>query len=139
MPSPKYPWKKGKHDEYTCFVVEVEVAVDQAGVPWSAHRLQDQQDHDLTRDMPSGGLEYVAYALVQEAVKREALLQVLLKVSNDSEFKGNLLNSQETPAALVEEVTVAMMEVIKSATRELAPAAARAALDMVRLDPPTEN
>lgn len=137
MPSPPYPWEKGQHKDYTAFVVEVEIAVDRFNVPWSNHRLQDQVDHDLTSQMKSGGMEYVAHALVSEAVKREAILEILIKMSNDAEFQGRVLDdAPEAQEILVKEMAAAIIEVFRRAAGELAPEAARAALDMVRSDPP---
>lgn len=133
MPSPPYPWLKGKHDDYTAFVVEVEIAVDQYGVPWSNHKLQNQSDHDITSQMKSGGMEHVAHALVSEAVKREALLEVLIRLSNDPEFKGRLQDpAPEAQENLVNEASAAIIEVFRRAAGELAPEAARAALAMIR-------
>lgn len=139
MAAPPYPWLKGQHAEYTAFVVEVEIAVDQFGVPWSNHKLQDQTDYDLTSKMKSGGMEHVAHALVSEAVKREALLEVLMKLSNNPEFQERIYDTApEAQELLVKEASAAIIEVFKRAAGELAPAAARAALDMVRSEPPEE-
>lgn len=139
MPAPPYPWKKGKHESYSCFVIEVEVAVDQFGHMWSNHKLQSQDDHDLTREMPSGGMEYVAHSLLCEMVKREAILEVLMRLGNDPEFKGRILDSApEAQDRLLSDVTAAMLEVIQKATGQIGPEAARAALDMVRRDSPDE-
>jgi|GEM_PF-2372679 len=138
MPAaPSYPWTKGKQAEYTCFVIEIEVAVDQNGTPWSNHKLQSQEDMDLTMEMDKSGQEHVAHALLMEAVKREALLEVLLKLSNDAEFKERVLDpAPDAQEKLVSEVSTAMMRVVNRVTAVLAPDAARAALDMVRQDPP---
>jgi len=137
MPAPPYPWTKGKQAEYTCFVIEVEVAVDQHGVPWSNHALQSPEDMALTMEMDKSGQEYVAHALLMEAVKREVLLEILLRLSNDAEFKGRILDSaREAQEELVSEVSTAMMRVVNRVVAEVAPDAARAALDMVRQDPP---
>lgn len=140
MPAPPYPWKKGQHADYTCFVVEVEIAVDSYGTSWSNHKLQSQDDHDLVSAMKSGGMEHVAHALMSEAVKREAILEVLLKVSNDPEFQERVLDGAlEAQEALVEQTSAAIIEMFRRVAHELAPEAARAALNMVRDDPPVAD
>lgn len=139
MPAPPYPWEKGQHSDYQAFVVEVEIAVDQYGVPWSNHKLQDQRDHEITSTMKSGGMEHVAHALINEAVKREALLEVLIRMSNDPEFQGRIQDeASEAQSDLEQEVAGAIVEVFRRAAHELAPEAARAALNVVRSTPSNE-
>jgi hypothetical protein len=140
MPAPAYPWKKGQNPDYTSFTIEVEVAVDQHGVMWSSHRLQDEQDVEIVEGLPNRGIERVADALLSEAIKREALLEVILKLSNFPEFKEKLSDpSPEAQQDLVNEVSSAMVAVISKAAAQIAPESAQAALNMVRQDLPSDE
>jgi len=135
MPAPVYPWKKGKNPDYSCFVLEVEVAIDAQGVMWSSHRLQGAEDVEVAEDLPNQGLEQAADALMSESIKKEAIIEVILKMSNDPEFGSKLKSEDPTVVeTLVEEISAAMAAVFTKAVRAVAPESARRALEMVRND-----
>lgn len=139
MPAPPYPWKKGHQESYSCFVVEVEVAVDLNGVPYSTHKLQDNRDMKTCSTLKAGGMEATSHAFLTEFVRKEAFYQVLVKLSNDPDFKEKLLFGTEDELAQIEgDITSAMMGFVREAVQALAPDAAREALALVRQDPPDE-
>ena len=79
---PPGPWQKGQHAEYGLAVAEVIVIRDKSGRVFSKHQLQDDGDVGVVQDWPSCGIEQMAFALLTEATRREALLQMLLLESN---------------------------------------------------------
>jgi len=66
--------------------VEVEVCRDAEGRVFSSHGLQSDEDVQIALSWPSGGQEQVGFALLTEAVRREALLEILLVLSKDESF-----------------------------------------------------
>lgn len=82
---PERPWKKGKNETYTCFNVTVRVAETQGNV-FSDHELESQEDHQISSELSSGGLRQAAYALLTEALRKEALYTVLLKLQDSPTY-----------------------------------------------------
>ena len=57
----------------------------------SSHDFASEEDRRVAMSWPSGGLEQVAFALLSEAVRREALLDVLLLLSEDPGYRERLV------------------------------------------------
>lgn len=79
---PPGPWTKGQHPEYDLLVAEVLVIRDDVGRVYSKHQLQDDADAQVALGWPSSGIEQIGFALLTEAARREALLQMLMLESS---------------------------------------------------------
>lgn len=131
--APAYPWSKGKHSDYECFVMEVEVCRDREGDVWSSHHLQDKLDEEVIKDMPTGGLIQSAHALLIEAMKKEALCAVLTKMSNDEAYAAKIQEKDpKAQEAQAEEVATAILKTFQEAIIKFGPPMAQATLEMIR-------
>ena len=83
---PKRPWTKGTHEDHEVLHLVVEVCQDSQGRVFSAHRPEEQDDSDMALSWKSGGLEQAAFALLTEAVRREASLQAIMLKSKPDLF-----------------------------------------------------
>jgi hypothetical protein len=113
---PALPWTKGDHGSYSMVKVEVEVCRDEFGRVYTLHRLQDETDRETVMKWPSGGQEQIAFALLLEAVRREAVLGVLLELTKDKEFLSQLdglPNKGEVLTGLAERVQTQMDRTIR--------------------------
>ncbi len=131
--APSYPWKKGKQEDYTCFVLEVEVCQDKEGDLWCHHGPQSSEDEAIAKGMKSGGLEQAAHALVAEAIKRESLLQLLVRMTNDPAIVAKIQkNIPKEMEDLSEEIVRDMLRTFQEALGKLGPPSAQAALSSIR-------
>lgn len=87
---PPAEWEKGQHPDHDVVCVEVLLRRDAHGRVYTEHHLQDAVDHEVVLRWPSGGLEQVAFALLVEAVRREAVLDLALQISQEPSFLRNL-------------------------------------------------
>jgi hypothetical protein len=102
---PPGPWQKGQHTVYDLVVAEVTILRDEVGRVYSQHKLQDEGDVGVASKWPSCGIEQMAFALLTEATRREALLQMLLLESKSPEqFKQLQEMSPEDRQAKFEEM-----------------------------------
>lgn len=115
MSVPNPPWRKGFNKDYTHFVIEVHVAKDQNNQVFSFHKLQHEQDEATCVRLPHQGLEETVFALLTETIRKEALLETLVLVSNDEEFQERLLSGEEIDDDLVQTVTEATKDVLVKA------------------------
>lgn len=131
-------WAKGHHADHDVVVIEVLVRRDQHGRVLSEHRLQDDGDRQVVDTWPSGGMEQVAFALLTEAVRREALLDVILKATHQPEIREIWTNaSEEMKGQLTHELTRAVQESMSGVISRLAGSASRTALDLISTPPST--
>jgi hypothetical protein len=128
------PWPKGKHHDYVAFVVEVHVRKDRDGTVRSVKRLQDEQDERTTANMEgSHGMQEGGWALLTEAVRSEAMLQLLVKISNDPEFKEKLLSGDDVVTEnLLNNLKKDTLEQLKKSLDEVTPHLVREATETVR-------
>lgn len=100
---PPQPWQKGSHGSHSVLGIEVQVCRDAEGRVFSCHQLQGADDLTVAMSWPGGGQEEVGFALLAEAVRREALLEMLLLVSKDASFpqrfEGMSFEEKETQIA----------------------------------------
>ena len=101
MEPPPRPWKPGAHPEYTCFRIRVLVAETGEAI-WSDHELEGPEDEAVLSNLLSGGLRQAAYALFTEAMRKEAMYTVLLKLQNDPDFEQRV--ARTTDPAEVEKI-----------------------------------
>lgn len=130
---PPTPWTKGAHPDYTAFVIEVHVCRDVEGNVHSARKLQDEDDETAVQTMGnSQGMEEGSFGLLIEAARQEAMLQALIKVSNDEEFKEKLLSGSEIIDDLREQVTQDTLKLLWATLSRVGPSVVRETLDQVR-------
>lgn len=99
---PKRPWTPGDHAgdaqtgavAYKCFRLRVLVAETGDNV-YSDHEPEGPEDEEALQSFTSGGLRQASYALFTEAMRKEALYTILLKLQNDPEFEKRV--AQATP------------------------------------------
>jgi len=127
------PWPKGVYPTYSAFVIEVGVRKDRTGGIQTYKRLQGAQDLAVTETLgPSRGLEEGALALLTESVRTEAILQLLIKLSNDPEFKEKLSGAESAPDELIEKLADDTLEQIQRSIAKMVPGIAREATEHVQ-------
>jgi hypothetical protein len=82
--------------------------------------------------VPSGGLAEGSWALLTEAVRTEALLQLILKVSNDVEFKEKMESAKGVPEDLIRNLSKSTLKQIQRGLEELTIPLAREAITAVQ-------
>lgn len=126
-------WTPGTHDDHEVAVLEVLVRRDKAtGRVYSTHRPQSEFDEKLLLSWPSGGLEQATFALLVEALRKEALLSVLLDASKDPQWLARFRNatSDERKAAITRLAAILRQSVGKTVER-ISEAALQEALEVV--------
>lgn len=109
MSVPPLPWKKGKHENYTNFVVSINICITDNQVV-SYKELQDVEDVETVSQLPNHGLEETQHALLVEACKLEALLMTLKVMSQGT-------NSKDSRDVLIQNVK----EVLSKSIDKLVP------------------
>ena len=133
MSAPDYPWKKGQTPVYSMVVLEVEVCLDSLKHVYSSHRPQAEADQELLMMWPGGGQEHVAFALLAEATKREAIFSMLLNMSNKPGFIEHLESlSEEERDKAFGEIAMVVLDTMGKNAQQIAKAAVAAAFEDVR-------
>lgn len=126
---PPFPWKKGTQESYASLVVEVLVCKDEHGRVFSMHRLQDALDRDTAMSWTTGGQEQVAFALITETVRREALFGLLVRMTQDPllpvRFKAMSDNEKQT---FIQQMASQLRAQVSAVVDKLADAAMEEAL-----------
>lgn len=127
------PWKKGVHPDHTAFVMEVHVRRDKDGQVSSYRCLQGPEDQAATEKMEgSHGMAEGSWALLTEAARSEIMLQLLVKLSNDPEFKEKMASTGEIDEGLLRSLSKDTLEQMQKGLDELLPHLAREAVETVR-------
>lgn len=125
-------WKKGKQDGAETVFVTVAIRRDKHGRILSTHFPQDEDDNAVLQSWPSGGMEQVAFALLSEAVRREALFDVILKSSHQPDFRAEWKNSsEEEKGVILRHLTRGAQESMNGVIGRLIGSAIRTALDLI--------
>lgn len=134
-------WRKGKHSDYTGFVVEVHVRKDQrTGAIRSVQRLQDQADEKAASTLgPTSGMEEAAWALLMEAAGLEARLQILHRLTNTPHFEEKLTNADNAPEDLREMVAEDTLKILQEALLKQVPDIVESTMEMIRDGLRSEN
>jgi hypothetical protein len=85
-PPPPQPWVKGVQPGYRCFHATVEVCQDDENNVYSSHYLSEDEDAHICDSLGSKGLEQLGFGLLTEALRREALIEMLIRLSADETF-----------------------------------------------------
>ena len=127
---PPSGWVKGQHGNHDVVVVEVRIRRDASGHIYSEHHPQDEVDHRTLLQWPSGGLEQVASGLLVEAVRREALFDLVLQISEDAEFPRRWKEaSSDAREETILRMTQALQAVMGRTISRVAEKAVREAID----------
>lgn len=127
------PWPKGTHPSYSAFVLELHVRKDATGSLRCHRQLQDAHDEQTATGMSaSGGLEEGTWALLTETARAEALLQILVKLSNDSGFQEKITDPGGVDSGLIENLTKDILSQICRGLEEVVPHVTREAIATVR-------
>lgn len=131
--APPAPWTKGINTNYTAFVIEVHVCKDELGNVHSARKLQDELDESTVQTLGNaGGMEEGSFGLLVEATRQEAMLQVLIKLSNDPEFKVKLLNQTNIADDLLAQVTDDTLKLMWASLHRIGASIVRETLEQVQ-------
>lgn len=112
---PKFPWIKGVQPDYRSIAVRVAICQDNDHNVWSYSDLEDEQDQQTVATMEGRGVEQVAFGLLCEAIRREAYLQVLVRLTNDEKYMVKYGTSDE---ATVKEMQRELAESLKSGLKK---------------------
>lgn len=66
--------------------VDVTITTNHLGESWSTHDLASDLDRETALTLPTGGQEHVANALFVEALRREAIIQILKRETQERGF-----------------------------------------------------
>lgn len=98
---PQMPWKMGVFPDYRAFSIVVEVCQSEEGHVFSTHKMLTKEDEKTCASFPSGGVEQIAFGLLMEAVRREAYIAALIRLTNNPLFLKEFSQStNEEKAAL---------------------------------------
>jgi len=125
---PKFPWVKGAQPDYRAFILRVGVCQDNDKNVWSYSDLEDEMDKQTCNSLPSYGVEQIAFGLLCEAVRREAYLQILMRLSNDNDYLAKY-NSPEADE-MRQELTAALAKSLHGSIDRMAADAAGEVLSM---------
>jgi len=125
-------WPKGKHPTYDAFVIEVGVRKDHGGEWRSYRRLQDAQDATVAESLgPSRGMEEGSWALLTESVRTEAMLQLLVKLSNEPELHAKLSSADKAPEELIEKLSEVTLKQLKLSLDKMVAGLVRETIEQV--------
>lgn len=117
-------------------IIEVRIRRDEYGRVSSIHDLQGEEDRKTVLSWPSGGLNEVAFALLSEAVKREAIVDVGLQATHDPTFLNKLKTGDAAKESAVSELSKILCAGIAVTVSRLAENAIRGALEQYTADMP---
>lgn len=119
---PKGPWIKGQQAEYAAFVIEVTICQNNVKQVFSTHALQDDSDAEIAQSLPSKGMEQAAFGLLTEAIRREVLLQALLKVTQDPKaISRHVLGTIGEKEEIEKEISDGTVQVMQDSIEKMIP------------------
>lgn len=89
---PPLPWTPGVHADHSVVRLVMEIVRLDNGQVFSRMTPASDGDNNLLLQWPGHGLEQVGFATLVEAVRREARTSVLVRLSNDPEFRGSVFS-----------------------------------------------
>lgn len=132
MLPPKFPWVKGVQPTYRSIALRVAICQDNNRNVWSYSDLEDEQDQQTVTTMPSRGVEQIAFGLLCEAVRREAYLQVLVRLTQDEQYMAKYTNADDETAKVMRlELTERLKDNLKKSVDLMAEDAAAEILAML--------
>jgi hypothetical protein len=130
---PPTPWIKGVHPQYSAFVIEVHICRDSEGNVHSLRRLQDELDETTVETLSKNqGMEEGSFGLLIEAARHEAMLQILIRVTHDEDFRDMVFNGSSISDSLLEQVTQDTLKLMWKTLSQVGQSVVRETLDQVR-------
>jgi len=132
---PPLPWKPGKHEDHEVIHIEVLVCKDKYDRVFSTHALHSPMDEQVARMWKSGATQQVAFALLTEALRREAVVGLLVKLTDNPKYLIDFLAMpQEQRDAELEAMSVAMLGTVGKTAHQMARDIVREAVENVVQD-----
>lgn len=129
---PKFPWVKGVQPDYRSFIVRLGICQDNDNSVWSYSDLEDETDRQTCDSLPSHGVEQIAFGLLCEAVRREAYLQILLRLTADNNFVDKFMSmSPEERKATLDSLAASTAASLKGSVDRMASDACAEVLAML--------
>ena len=124
--SPNKPWLTGKQPGYTGYRLTVNICEDDLHRVWSDHEFASLEDEKAAFSSPQMGVQQIAHALMTEAVRREAYLDLLLKMTQDPKFLSKWQGADEAGREqVVTELSAITSEVIRGKLIRMVPGLVR--------------
>lgn len=127
--SPPKPWLPGKHPTYTSYRLVVNVCEDEHGRVWSDHTFYTEEDAEVAGGTRNGGVEQIAHALLVEALRREAFVDILVRVSKTPGLLSQLQGDQQE--AFHKEIEQVVSQVVTQVLPKAVPGVVRGVLHMM--------
>ena len=133
---PPGPWKKGKGEDYTAFVMEVHICETYPRKPvrmvYTHHDFQSEEDQEIARGLISAGEEQIAHALLLNAMRREGFIEALIQFQKDKGYIDRYAEADEDGKREMEiELATKVATVISRSVRKMTPEVARETLTMM--------
>ena len=131
MPPPK-PWITGEQNGYKTLKVTVTMVEGPTGLIWSGHDFSTEEDRQLAGGLRGQGDRQLAFALLTEALRREAYLSALVKLTRDRGLVSRWDGVPDDQKRDIEaELARQASSVIEGTLSKLAPGVAREILEML--------
>lgn len=129
---PPTPWTKGSHEAYSAFSLTVDVCQDEFDRVWSSHCYETPEDEAVALQLKSGGAPQVAYALLTEAMRREAFVLTLVRMSKDPDFIQTYKTaSDEVKRGMEADLGIAARQIMANTMSKMVAGVGREILSMV--------
>ena len=129
---PSFPWIAGVQKDYTMVRIEVQICQLNNGDVYVGHQPLTEEDEKTLIQMPSYGQEQISYALSLEGLRREAYIQLLLKLQDDPEYLNRLKNMDpETKTLEITELSDILIDFMEKTISKLAPFAVEEIIEML--------
>lgn len=80
---------------------------------------------------PSRGMEEGSWALLTETVRAEAMLQLLVKLSNEPELQAKMSSAEKAPEELIEKLSEATLKQLKLSLDKMVAGLVRETIEQV--------
>lgn len=121
---PDIPWETQHKENVSVFKIVVNVLEDRSSSVrhiYSYHDFSSPEDEKIARDLQSFGEEQSAFALLTETLRREASLELLVKLSNDEDYLQKYVDASEEEALnMHQELVHALLNTITSTSSKMA-------------------
>ena len=77
-------------------------------------------------------MEEGSWALLTESARTEMMLQIIVDLSNDPEFKEKLTGAETAPEEMIEKLAANTLQLMAQALEKMVPELAREAVEQVR-------
>jgi hypothetical protein len=129
---PAQPWHTGVHEDYSAFVVEVNICEGTNRMVYSTHQFRGPEDQDVARRLLSSGEQQMAFSLLTEAMRREAYLQGLIKAKENEGFLSQYKDGDPQIRTKMErEIALSLAQLLNRTVCQMAPGVAQEILTMM--------